>query len=208
MIASAGAAGVVDDVLGADVAVVPAIEIAAAAAAAVGGDVVVVVVAVAAAAGDVVAVEVAAVDVVAGDDVVVVVAAAAAAAVAGDVVIVIVVVVVVVVVVVAAAADVVVAVLVLVAAAAAAACGAVSLPTLHRGIHRTRCQSGEDTYCTQGTWGNHDAVQHHWANPMGYVKHMEHGSANETTNRMWSSEQNSVSSRVLSSLSTGRRQFG
>ena len=205
MIASAGAAGVVDDVLGADVAVVPAIEIAAAAAAAVGGDVVVVVVAVAAAAGDVVAVEVAAVDVVAGDDVVVV-AAAAAAAVAGDVVIVIVVVVVVVVVVVAAAADVVVAVVVLVAAAAA--CGAVSLPTLHRGIHRTRCQSGEDTYCTQGTWGNHDAVQHHWANPMGYVKHMEHGSANETTNRMWSSEQNSVSSRVLSSLSTGRRQFG
>jgi hypothetical protein len=160
MIASAGAAGVVDDVLGADVAVVPAIEIAA----------------------------------------------AAAAAVAGDVVIVIVVVVVVVVVVVAAAADVVVAVVVLVAAAAA--CGAVSLPTLHRGIHRTRCQSGEDTYCTQGTWGNHDAVQHHWANPMGYVKHMEHGSANETTNRMWSSEQNSVSSRVLSSLSTGRRQFG
>ena len=53
--------------------------------------------------------------------------------------------------------------------AAAAAAGAVSMPTLHSGFHRTRCQSGEDTYCTQGTGETHDTVQRHWVNPMGYV---------------------------------------
>ena len=132
VVASAGAAAVVAGVLGVDVAVVPAIEIAAAAA--VGGDVVVVVAAAAAGGGDVVVV------------VVVVVAG-----VGGDVVVVVAVVVVVVVVV------------------AAAAAGAVSLPTLHSGFHRTRCQSGEDTYCTQGTGETHDTVQRHWVNPMGYV---------------------------------------
>ena len=153
MAASAGAAGVVAGVLGADVAVVPAIEIAAAG---VGGDVVVVFAA-AAAGGDVVVVMAAA----GGGDVVVVVAG-----VGGGYVVVVVVagggggfVVVVVV----------VAVAVVVAAAAAAAAGAVSMPTLHSGFHRTRCQSGEDTYCTQGTGETHDTVQRHWVNPMGYV---------------------------------------
>ena len=131
VVASAGAAAVVAGVLGVDVAVVPAIEIAAAAA--VGGDVVVVVAAAAAGGGDVVVV------------VVVVVAG-----VGGDVVVV-------------------VAVVVVVVAAAAGAAGAVSLPTLHSGFHRTRCQSGEDTYCTQGTGETHDTVQRHWVNPMGYV---------------------------------------
>jgi hypothetical protein len=153
MAASAGAAGVVAGVLGADVAVVPAIEIAAAG---VGGDVVVVFAA-AAAGGDVVVVMAAA----GGGDVVVVVAG-----VGGGYVVVVVVagggggfVVVVVV----------VAVAVVAAAAAAAAAGAVSMPTLHSGFHRTRCQSGEDIYCTQGTGETHDTVQRHWVNPMGYV---------------------------------------
>ena len=152
MAASAGAAGVVAGVLGADVAVVPAIEIAAAG---VGGDVVVVFAAAAAAGGDVVVVMAAA----GGGDVVVVVAG-----VGGGYVVVVVVAgggggFVVVVVVVAVA----------VVAAAAAAAGAVSMPTLHSGFHRTRCQSGEDTYCTQGTGETHDTVQRHWVNPMGYV---------------------------------------
>ena len=152
MAASAGAAGVVAGVLGADVAVVPAIEIGAAG---VGGDVVVVFAA-AAAGGDVVVVMAAA----GGGDVVVVVAG-----VGGGYVVVVVVAgggggFVVVVVVVAVA---------VVAAAAAAAAGAVSMPTLYSGFHRTRCQSGEDTYCTQGTGETHDTVQRHWVNPMGYV---------------------------------------
>ena len=130
MAASAGTAGVVAGVLGADVAVVPAIGIAAAAAG-VGGDVVVVIAA--AGGGDVVVV----VAGVGGGYVVVVVVAGGCG---GFVVVVVVVAVVV---------------------AAAAAAGAVSMPTLHSGFHRTRCQSGEDTYCTQGTGETHDIVQRH-----------------------------------------------
>ena len=150
MAASAGTAGVVAGILGADVAVVPAIGIAAAAAG-VGGDVVVVFAAAAAAGGDVVVVIAAA----GGGDVVVVVAG-----VGGGYVVVVVV---------AGGCGGFVVVVVVVAVAAAAAAGAVSMPTLHSGFHRTRCQSGEDTYCTQGTGETHDTVQRHWVNPMGYV---------------------------------------
>jgi len=50
---------------------------------------------------------------------------------------------------------------------AVAVAAAVSLPTLHRGIHSTCCQSGEDTSHTQGTGGNQGAVQRRWVDPKG-----------------------------------------
>ena len=44
---------------------------------------------------------------------------------------------------------------------------AVALPTLHRVIHRTCHQSGEDTDYTRGKRDNQGAVQHRWVTRRG-----------------------------------------
>ena len=56
---------------------------------------------------------------------------------------------------------------IVIVAGAVAAAVAVASPTLHREIHRTCYQCGEDTYYTRGTRDNQDAVQRRWVNKMG-----------------------------------------
>jgi hypothetical protein len=51
-----------------------------------------------------------------------------------------------------------------IAVTVAVAVAAAALPTVHREIHRTCCQSGEDISYTQGTRGNQTAVQRRWIN--------------------------------------------
>jgi hypothetical protein len=53
-------------------------------------------------------------------------------------------------------------VVIVIVAGVVAVAVAVASPTLHREIHRTCYQSGEDTYYTRGTRDSQDAVQRRW----------------------------------------------